>query len=302
MSFNRIGILGHPLRPEAGEICDQVEHSLKLRGVDAWQRKNWDATLISSQIEACDLIIAIGGDGAMLKAARLCAKANVPVFGINAGHLGFLTEVSPNMWDDALELLLSGNYWVEQRMMIRSEAWRGNTLLNRENALNDVVISRGAVARSVLLETYIDREWATTYNADGLIVATPTGSTAYGLAAGGPILPPELKNILVMPVAAHLSFDRPLVLSEGSTVEVVVAKETQADVVLNVDGDTVTMLQIGDSVVIHASEYLSKFVRLRDHNYFYRSILDRVEPRIPIRREPDQRTRPLTRETDTRSL
>jgi NAD+ kinase len=299
MSFKRIGILGHPLRPEAGEICDQVEQSLRQHGIDAWQRKSWDAATISPQIESCDLIIAIGGDGAMLKAARLCAKANVPVFGINAGHLGFLTEVSPAHWDEALEQLLAGAYWVEQRMMVRSEAWRGETLLNRENALNDVVISRGAVARSVLLETYIDHEWATTYNADGLIVATPTGSTAYSLAAGGPILPPELKNILVMPVAAHLSFDRPLVLSEGSTVEVVVAQETQADVVLNVDGETVTMLQIGDSVMIHASEYLSKFVRLRERNYFYRSILDRVEPRIPIRREPDQRTRPATRKETT---
>src|SRR5205814_1196179 len=137
-------------------------------------------------------------------------------------------------------------------MMIHSEAKLGDTMLSRDEALNDIVISRGAIARSVILETYIDNAWATTYNADGLIVATPTGSTAYALAVGGPILPPELKNILVVPVAAHLSFDRPMVLSEGVTVEVNVAHGTQADVALHVDGDRVAELKEGDTVVVQA--------------------------------------------------
>ncbi len=217
----------------------------------------------------------------MLRAARVCARANVPVFGINTGHLGFLTEASPTNWAASLDALLEGRYWIEQRMMIRSELRRDGVCLRQDDALNDAVISRGAVARAVVLDTYIDNAWATTYFADGLIIATPTGSTAYALAVGGPILPPELKNILVVPVAAHLSLDRPLVLSEGAAIEVVVSPKTKADTVLNIDGEGLATLEKGDSIIVHASDYQSRFIRLRDRNYFYRSLLDRLEPRMP---------------------
>ncbi len=290
--FKRIGILEHPQRPGSGDVSKMVARSLQERNIDTWQRATWDAAEVSPLIAESDLVIAIGGDGSMLRAARLSAMANIPVFGINTGHLGFLTEVSPDNWRTALDGLLAGRYWIEQRMMIHSEAWRDGTRLCSDEALNDVVISRGAIARSVVLETYIDEGWATTYHADGLIIATPTGSTAYALAVGGPILPPELKNILVVPVAAHLSFDRPLVLSEGATVEVVIAPGTQADVVLNVDGKGVATMLVGDTLVVQSSEYISRFIRLRDRNYFYRSILDRMEPRVPIRHE--QNGRPLS--------
>src|SRR5258708_5878265 len=294
MTFKRVGILGHPLRPETAQVVKRVADTLRERHIEVWERPTWDPKEVVSLIADSDLMIAIGGDGAMLRAARLCAKPNVPVFGLNTGHLGFLTEANPSTWDTALNALTSGQYWIEERMMIHAEVWRGDACLSREDALNDAVI-RGGVARAVLLEAYIDRVWATTYNADGLIIATPTGSTAYGLAAGGPILPPQLKNILVVPVAAHLSFDRSLVLSEGAVIEIVVSPETQADVVLYIDGDAITDLQINDSVVVQASDYLSRFVRLRDKNYFYRSILDRMEPRLPARRVPEEQTRTLPR-------
>ena len=145
-----------------------------------------------------------------------------------------------------------------------------------------MVISRGAIAKSVLLETYIDGGWTTTYHCDGLIVATPTGSTAYALAVGGPILPPELKNILVVPVAPHLSMERPMVLSQGATVEVTV-DPTGTEVVLTVDGELLVGMESSDHVVIRASDSISRFVRLRERNYFYRSLLDRLEPRVPAR-------------------
>jgi NAD+ kinase len=205
----------------------------------------------------------------------------VPVLGINTGYLGFLTEVSPEDWETSLEALLAGDFWVEQRMMIRCEVQRGSTVLGHSDALNDVVISRGAIAKSVRLETYIDGGWATTYHCDGLIIATPTGSTAYALAVGGPILPPELKNILVVPVAPHLSMDRPMVLSQGATVQVVVEPNTLAEVVLTVDGELIASLESSDQVVVRASDSVSRFVRLRERNYFYRSLLDRLEPRVP---------------------
>mgnify|MGYP000931094530 CR=1 FL=1 len=224
---------------------------------------------------------AIGGDGAMLRAARVCAPERVPVFGINTGYLGFLTEINPEEWEASLKTLLAGEYWIEERMMIRYEIRREGAILGANDALNDVVVSRGAIARSVRLETYIDGGWATTYHGDGLIIATPTGSTAYALAVGGPILPPELKNILVTPVAPHLSMDRPMVLSQGATITVVVEPGALAEVFLTVDGELIASLEPSDHVVVRASDRITQFVRLRERNYFYRSLLDRLEPRVP---------------------
>jgi NAD+ kinase len=256
---------------------------LEQHGITTWTRSVWDAVRVRSLVRGSDLVIAIGGDGAMLRAARACAPENVPVLGINTGYLGFLTEISPEEWENSLPALLEGRYWIEERMMIRCEVRRNGVPVIASEALNDVVISRGAIAKLVQLETYIDGGWTTTYYCDGLIVATPTGSTAYALAAGGPILPPELKNILVVPVAPHLSMDRPMVLSQGATVEVVVEPHTVAEVVLTVDGELLASMKTLDQVVIWASDSVSRFVRLRDRNYFYRSLLDRLEPRVPSR-------------------
>ncbi|MBX3061544.1 MAG: NAD(+)/NADH kinase [Anaerolineae bacterium] len=291
MNLSRVGILGHPLRSESAAIGAQVETSLKRRGIEVWQRIEWEPADIEAMLPDCDLVIAIGGDGAMLRVARLCGMVDVPVLGINVGHLGFLTETDPVGLEQSLDAVLAGNMWIEERMMIRAEIWRDGDCLRREHALNDIVIGRGASARLVLLDMYIDGDWATTYYADALIVSTPTGSTAYSLAVGGPILTPELKTILVVPVAPHLTLDRPLVLSEGVTVEVVVSHERPANVTLTVDGDSICELEEDDAVVIHASEHRSRFVRLRDHNYFYRSLLDRMEPKMPVRRRSDYQSR-----------
>lgn len=289
--IKRVGILGHPLRPATGELCARVASSFEAHGVETWCKPIWDPASVAPLIPDSDLVVAIGGDGSMLRAARVCSKADVPVFGINAGYLGFLTEISLDDWEKVLKRLLARDFWIEDRMMIACEAWRGETLLCQEEALNDVVVGRGSVAKSILLETYIDGEWTTDYNADGLIIATPTGSTAYALAVGGPILPPTLKNILVVPVAPHLSLDRPLVLAEGATIEVVVSGRITSDAVLTVDGDSLAMLHTGDQVVVSSSDHTSRFVRLRERNYFYRSLLDRMEPRLPLPNEHHTRLR-----------
>ncbi|HRE46117.1 MAG TPA: NAD(+)/NADH kinase [Aggregatilineales bacterium] len=282
--FKRVGVLGHPLRPITAEVCSEVAQTVRQRGAEAWCYTTWGAAEIRPQVAESDLIIAIGGDGSMLRAARLAAQYDVPVFGINAGHLGFLTESSLSEWDQALERLFSGMYWIETRMMIRAETWRNDSRLLVENALNDVVVSRGGASRSILVETYIDGGWTTTYNADGVIIATPTGSTAYALAVGGPILPPELANILVIPVAPHLSLDRPLVLAKGAVVELRIPDETMSEAMLTVDGENLNPLRSGDSIVVQGSEHRARFVRLRERHYFYRSLLDRLEPHEPSRR------------------
>jgi len=285
----RIGILTHPLRPGAGPVREQLDALLQANGITTWQRSTAEnnSTLLPL-VPDSDLVIAIGGDGTMLRAARICAPADVPVFGINTGRLGFLTETSgaDDSWREAIATLLAGHYWIEQRMMLTTEVWRNGAMIVQSDALNDVVVSRSMVARSVYLDLYIDGGWTAEYHVDGLIIATPTGSTAYALAAGGPILPPELKNLLIAPVAPHLSMDRSIVLAEGATVEIVIAPDTLIDVVMTVDGESDAALQPGDRVIVRASEQHSHFIRLRERNYFYRSLLDRMEPRIRARQMP----------------
>jgi len=202
--------------------------------------------------------------------------------GINMGQLGFLTEISdPDAWESHLDLVLRGDYWIERRMMIKATVMRGEETIISGDALNDIVISGSVIGRMIQLDTFIDDDWATTYNADALVIATATGSTAYALACGGPILPPELNNILIVPAAPHLSMDRPIVLSEGARVEVKPSAGNRNEVVLSADGGMLATLQPDDRVLIQASEHASRFVRLRGRNYFYRSLLDRLEPRVP---------------------
>jgi len=278
--FRRVGVFAHPLRPESSPLARQIADSLQARQIDVALYTQWDEDSVRDQIAGLDVVIAIGGDGAMLRAARVCAVAGIPVLGLNMGRLGFLTEIAdPDAWEPALNRLLAGDYWIEQRMMLHAHVERGDQSICEAEALNDIVLSRSAVTRMVQLETYIDGGWTTTYNADALIVATATGSTAYALASGGPILPPELHNILIVPVAPHLSLERPIVLQEGSTVIVVALSETES--ALSADGVLVADLERGDRIVIQASEQHARFVRMRERNYFYRSLLDRLEPRVP---------------------
>ncbi len=278
--LERIGVLAHPLRPQTAPVAKRIAQTLEEKGIQTWLHTIWNEQDIDMLDQPVDMVIAIGGDGAMLRAARVCAPHNIPVLGVNMGLLGFLTEIhAPEAWEQYLVPLLSGAYWIETRMMVHAQVLRDDKVIASEDALNDVVISRGIVTRTVRLEMYIDQGWTTTYNADALIVATPTGSTAYALACGGPILPPELLNILIVPVAPHLSMDRPIVISQGSTVDVIPAADIHTEVVLTVDGRTIEDLRPGDCVRVTASEYSSRFVRMREKNYFYRSLLDRLEPR-----------------------
>lgn len=288
-SFRRVGVLAHPLRPQSAPVAEAIAAFLETQGVLAWSYTHWDDAAVRERIAEADMVIAIGGDGAMLRAARVCAAQDVPVLGINMGQLGFLTEISgPDSWEAPLRRILNGDqWWIEQRMMIQAALLRGDQVMVSGDALNDIVISRGTTARMIWLETYIDQDWATTYNADALIIATATGSTAYALACGGPILPPELRNILIVPVAPHLSMDRPIVLSEGSTVEVAAPVENLTEIVLTVDGVFMGKVQPGDRVRVQASQHICRFVRLRERNYFYRSLLDRLEPRQQVRSKPE---------------
>ncbi len=255
---------------------------LGARGVDNWAHTVWDEDSVEREVACADMVMAIGGDGAMLRAGRVCAEHGVPVLGINMGWLGFLTEIEkPEDCAAGVEKLLAGDYWIEKRMMLQATLLEDRQrVIGSFRALNDVVISGSVFGRMVQIAAYIDKHWATTYNADALIVSTPTGSTAYALATGGPILPPELRNILMVPMAPHLSMDRPIVLSKGAVVDIEPTQENRHPVVLTVDGRVAAELDDNQHICITSAGPESQFVRLRERNYFYRSLLDRMEPRI----------------------
>lgn len=282
----RIGILAHPKRTNTVPVAKEAQAIAQQHGVEVWLKETWSPDDLHSDLPKADVIVAIGGDGAILQAARLCAPYQVPVFGLNMGYLGFLTEASPEDWEQSLKRIIAGDYWIESRLMIQGSVWRDGACLVDDNALNDVVVSRGAIAKAVRLEAYIGEQWATTYNADGLIIATATGSTAYALAVGGPILPPELDNILMVPVAPHFSLERPVILSQGATVKIVASEFSQAQMVVSIDGRHHTELESKDEVHVRASEYRSLFLRLQDRNYFFRSLMDRMEPRFLPKHPP----------------
>jgi NAD+ kinase len=183
-----------------------------------------------------------------------------------------------------LARVLQGDYWLEDRMMLRAKHRSGGDVLDEWEVINECVVGRGEVVRPVRLITEVDDRYLTTYVADALIVATPTGSTAYALAAGGPILPPEVRNILIVPVAPHLSVDRAIVLHEGSSVCVTVRTDHQAT--LSIDGKSPEMLADQDQVIVHASEYVVQFVRLQEPDYFYRNLTSRMN------QNPSAETRP----------
>jgi len=263
-------VAGHPKLLDALQESASIAAYLMDKGVDAIHGSLYDAKL-RKRVHAgeFDLLIAVGGDGTMLRAGHLCAPHGVPVMGVNKGRLGFLYQVEEGGWQKMIEQLLIGDFWVEQRMMLRADHIRSGESLGSWQALNDAVVSRGQFLRPIQIGASVDEQYLATYVADGLIASTATGSTAYALASGGPILPPELRNILLIPIAPHLSLDRAVVLSEGSTVSMNILSENS---VLSVDGQLPIGLAEEDRVDIHAGEDNVQFIRFGDPGYFYRNL------------------------------
>jgi NAD+ kinase len=253
---------------QAEALSARVAAYLQERGLTARHGSLYEDELRRGvQAGAYDMLVALGGDGTMLRAGHLCGPCGVPILGVNLGRFGFLIEVGAQEWQAALERVLEGNYWLEKRMMLCVEHLHGGRVRGEWEVLNECVIGRGEIVRPVRLVAEIDGRHLTTYVADALIVSTATGSTAYALAAGGPILSPELRNILIIPVAAHLSVDRAFVLHEGSRVRVTVETDHQAT--LSADGQTPVRLESGDQVEVRAGDHTTSLVRIQDPGYFY---------------------------------
>ena len=272
-----IALASHPIMTRSQDDADAIRQYIQKLGIaDVYSAKINDPTLLQKVTNGeFDLVIAVGGDGTMLRAGRLFGPLHIPILGINDGNFGFLTEIHIDGYQSSLLKVLEGKYRIENRMMLKVEHVRGEKTLGTCEALNEVVICRGQVVRPIRLVASVEDYTLATYVADGLIVATPTGSTAYALAAGGPILPPEMRNLLIIPVAPHLSVDRAVILSEGVTVKVIA--HTTHEAVMSVDGQNPVLLQEGDIVYATASENTASFVRLQDPGYFYRNLMNYME-------------------------
>jgi NAD+ kinase len=264
-------VTAYPKIPEAFAEAEAIAAYFKERGLTAPCGSIYDEDLRKNVRRGdFDVLIAVGGDGSMLRAGHLCAPSGVPILGVNLGRVGFLIQIDRNDWRTFFDRLFKGEAWIENRMMLHAEHVRLGESLGAWDALNEVVVGRGATLRPVRLTASVDGRQLTNYVADGLIAATPTGSTAYALAAGGPILPPDLRNILLVPIAPHLSVDRAVVLSEGSSVSITLKGGQEA--VLSIDGQPPMSVVEDDRVDVRAADVTAQFVRFGDPGYFYRNL------------------------------
>lgn len=214
-----------------------------------------------------DCIIVLGGDGTLLQTARAVAKAQIPILGVNFGQLGFLTEIEVGGIFSALEKLLAGEYTIEERMMLDAMVKRDGEIVEHAIALNDVVIAKGACARLISLHVYVDDELTGTLPADGVIVATPTGSTAYSMSAGGPLIPPTMEVILITPICPHSLTSRPFVLCKNSKVRVIVASHVER-AMFTLDGQVGFRLRQHDEILISRFTEKAKFIKLEGRSFF----------------------------------
>ncbi len=268
-----IGLIYNARVERASRLADEIAVWLDAHGVDSWTCTTLE---YAENCPSADLLVTLGGDGSILRVAQRAAPASLAILGINLGRVGFLTEAAPDAWQATLQRVLNGEGTVETRMMLCVSLLRDGVVVAQEQALNDAVISRGALARTVRLYASVDGVFMTRYVADGLILATPTGSTAYAYAVGGPILPPWLENIVLIPAAPHLSLERPFVLDAEAIVEVRI--ESEMDGMLSVDGRMEGELHDGDVIRVQRSAIKARFLRLRSRNDFYDTLVERLTP------------------------
>ena len=269
---DRIAVAWHPDLPEAKELAGEIVSELKSRSVDRADAFSLNDPLFRASLREgnYDLIIALGGDGTMLRAGKLGAPVQVPVMGVNLGHFGFLIETQKYEWKARLDDLLAGRWETDSRLMIRAEHYRGERKLDSWEILNDLVLARALSIRPIHLCVHINEIELAEYVADGLILSTATGSTAYSKSAGGPILRPDMRNMLLVPVAPNLCVDRCLVLPDTDTVSFKLTGNV--DALASPDGYPGASLDVGDCVLARASEYSARFVRFGDKGIFYRNI------------------------------
>jgi len=279
-SIKRIGIVLKPHQHDALKtICDLTlwlsERKIEVVGGPDIERERVEHQTGCAVKEvpteklaaAVDLILVLGGDGTMIATARMIEDLEVPVLGVNYGGLGYLTEFRIEELYSALGSILDGNYRLDKRVMLRTLHQRGDEVVNRNRVLNDVVINKSALARIIEIDVYLNDQFVNSFRADGLIVSTPTGSTAYNLSAGGPVIFPSMNAIVITPICPFTLSNRPIVVPDDAVIELRL-KTDQEDVALTLDGQVGFPLKIGDRVVIQKSRTTFNLIQPSNRNYF----------------------------------
>ncbi len=263
-----VGILYKEHNEGAVTMSERLVSMLQASGREVWRLPGRSHDTMDGRLSRSDLIVVLGGDGSIISAARVCAPAHVPILGVNFGRVGFLTELEPDEVEEKLPLYLDGDYWVDVRSMLRAEL-EAHGVSHRYTALNDIVMARGAEPHVIRIKVWVDGFEYNTTVADGIIISTATGSTAYNLAAGGPILHPQVRSNVLTPIAPHLVADRSLILEPNA----IIALELQPGsdgALLSADGQINHALNAGDLVQVTNSEYTTSFLRRRSPTHFYR--------------------------------
>jgi len=270
-----LGIMANAGKPAALEVAAAADAHLRARGLEVrLQHRVADALglaergLLDDAVAEAEAVLVLGGDGTILATARLCASRGTPMLPVHVGRFGFLTNVAPDDLPAALDALLAGRYTQEERMMLWCETRRGGALQDSGLALNEIVIANGPLSRVLHLRTSIDGRYVTTYAADGIIVATPTGSTAYSLSAGGPLVHPSLQTLLVTPICPHTLTARALLVPPESTVTVVVERDPQDMVRVTIDGQLGFPLQTDDEIHIRRAPHQARFLSVGGADFY----------------------------------
>lgn len=276
--MKRIGILYHPMNKAAYPLAEEIQRFLTSKGISVWLCSAWEGEKARAQIDGTDFILTIGGDGTILRAVQVAVLSQTPITGVNMGKLGFMTELSAAEVESKLPALIAGKGFIDERAMLEVEltpADRVHEPPDKFYALNDVVMARGAIARVVNIEANIDGETLTTYRADGAIVSTATGSTGYSLAAGGPVLHPQSREFLLLPLLPHLSPSYALVLTQTAIVRLRI--ETTHQATLSIDGNVNLPLNGGDSITVKRSNRTALFLRIHPKTPFYGTLERRLK-------------------------
>jgi NAD+ kinase len=274
LRYARIGLVANVSKPDVRQLVPQLLELASQMGAKVFAEPKTRQAFKSLKIHnlplqrlaaSSDLMLSLGGDGTMLNAARLAATAGIPVLGVNLGTLGFITPVSMEAFEYSLREALLGRFKIEERGMLRAEVFRGMKKVAERLALNDVVVLRGATAKVALLETTVNGRYLASYKADGLIVATPTGSTAYSLSVGGPVLEASLPSLLIAPISPHTLSARPLVLADSSVIEIAVP-DPRASMSFSTDGESGFWLKKQDRLRITRAPKPAKLLMPAEHD------------------------------------
>lgn len=269
-----VGVLFHPKVPASRVLAGALAERLTAEGAEPIVLDAWAGTELDDTLSQVDWVVVLGGDGTMLRTARRLAPLSIPIIGVNFGRLGFLTEIEAEDALTEIPRVLAGEARIERRLMLRCGARVGGVDQEPSDAVNEVFVGRGQMSRPVRLDTLIDGAPFTRYFADGLVLATPTGSTAYSLSAGGPVIGSEMEAIVLTPVVPHPIPVNAMVLPGGAKVTVIV--HTDGDAILAADGITRHQLRDGDVVEVGASPHRALFLRLGAASTFYGSLVEKL--------------------------